>query len=52
MLSTLFLPVLGRTTRGLGRADAQDLLRRLAIVSSARAETVYEIQRTLEEVKP
>ena len=49
-VSTLFLPVLGRQGGGLGRTAAIDFLRRLAIVTGARAETVYEIEKFIEEV--
>ena len=48
--STLFLPVLGCRRGGLGQAAAIDFLRRLAIVTGARAETVFEIERFIEEV--
>lgn len=48
-VSTLFLPVLG-CRRGMGQAAAIDFLRRLAIVTGARAETVFEIERFIEEV--
>lgn len=48
-VSTLFLPVLGCRAGGLGRAAAMELLRRLAIVTGARAEAVFEIERSIEE---
>jgi len=48
-VSTLFLPVLG-CRRGMEQAAASDFLRRLAIVTGARAETVFEIERFIEEV--
>jgi predicted nucleic acid-binding protein len=48
-ISTLFLPVLGRG-RGLSIAEAHELLRRLAVVTSARAETIFEVERYLEEM--
>lgn len=47
-ISTLFLPVLGRR-RGLGARAAKSLLRNLAIVTGARAETVYEIESIIDE---
>ena len=50
-ISTLFLPVLGRRSRLLESAAASVLLRKLAVVMNARAETVYEIERVLAEVK-
>jgi len=50
-LSTLFLPVLGRRRGCLDTGTAHDLLRRLAIVSNARAETVYEIEKALKETE-
>lgn len=49
-VSTLFLPVLGRLDCGLDRAAAIGFLRRLAIVTGARADTVYEIEKFIEEV--
>lgn len=49
-VSTLFLPVLGCRCGGLDRVAAIGFLRRLAIVTGARAETVYEIETFIEEV--
>lgn len=49
-ISTLFLPVLGCRGGGLDRAAAIGFLRRLSIVTGARAETVYEIEGFIEEV--
>ena len=49
-VSTLFLPVLGRRDGALDRAAAIGFLRRLAIVTGARADTVYEIEKFIEEV--
>jgi hypothetical protein len=49
-LSTLFLPVLGRL-RGVPAFEAIALLRRLAVVMSARADAVIEIERHLEEMQ-
>lgn len=49
-ISTLFLPVLGRR-RTLSATAAKALLRKLAIVTSARAETVYEIESAIDEVR-
>lgn len=48
-ISTLFLPVLGCMHGGLERGQALALLRRLAIVTGARAETIYEIEAFIEE---
>lgn len=51
-VSTLFLPVFGYRGGGLGGEQAAiDLLRRLAIVTGARAETVYEIETFIREVR-
>ncbi len=49
-VSTLFLPVLGCIVGGLGRDAAIAFLRRLAIVTGARAETVYRIEAFIHEV--
>jgi len=49
-VSTLFLPVLGCRGGGLDRAAAIGFVRRLAVVTGARAETVYEIEKFVEEV--
>ncbi len=49
-VSTLFLPVLGCAGGGLDRKTAIAFLRRLAIVTGARAETVYEIEAFIDEV--
>lgn len=46
-ISTLFLPVLGRRRGALGTRDAVELLRSLAIVTGARAEVVFAIDRAL-----
>jgi predicted nucleic acid-binding protein len=43
-VSTLFLPVLGRRRRALSTREATDLLRKLAIVTGARAEVVFELE--------
>lgn len=47
--STLFLPVLGYRDGELDRGAALDLLRRLSIVTGARAETVYEIEAFIQK---
>lgn len=47
-VSTLFLPVLGCRGGGLDRVAAIGLLRRLASVTGARADTVYEIEKFIE----
>lgn len=49
-VSTLFLPILGCRGGGLDRAAAIGFLRKLSIVTGARAETVYEIEGFIEEV--
>lgn len=49
-VSTLFLPVLGCVHGGLESSAAVAFLRRLAIVTGARAETVYEIEAFIGEV--
>ena len=49
-ISTLFLPVLGVRRGGLERQAAIALLRKLAIVTNARAETVYEIEAFIDMV--
>lgn len=49
-ISTLFLPVLG-ARRGMQVAAASDLLRELAIVASAKAETVFVIEEFLRRTK-
>jgi predicted nucleic acid-binding protein len=46
-ISTLFLPVLGRRRGELGASGAIELLRRLAIVTGARAEVVFAIEEAL-----
>src|SRR6266849_1657170 len=47
VVSTLFLPVLGRQSRVLDEEQAVDLLWRLAIVIGPRAEVVYAIEQHL-----
>jgi hypothetical protein len=51
-ISTLFLPVLGHLGGGLDEADALSLLRRLAVVTGARAETVFAIEAHLGKEQP
>lgn len=46
-ISTLFLPVLGRRRRTLDAGPAVELLRRLAVVTGARAEVVFAIEEAL-----
>ncbi len=48
-LSTLFLPLVGAHGGRLPRGEAVAFLRRLAIVTGARAEVVFEIERRIEE---
>jgi predicted nucleic acid-binding protein len=47
VVSTLFLPVVGRRARTLEEDEAIDLLRRLAVVIGPRAEVVYAIEQHL-----
>ena len=47
VVSTLFLPVLGRRSGSLDEEQAVELLRRLAIVIGPRAEVVYAIEQHL-----
>ena len=49
-VSTLFLPVLG-VRRGMQPTVASDLLRELAIVASAKAETVFVVEEFLRRTK-
>jgi len=46
-ISTLFLPALGRQSGRLSEAAALALLRKLAIVTGARAEAVFAIEEHL-----
>lgn len=46
-VSTLFLPVIGRTERTLSGREALGLLRRLAVVTGAKAEVVFALERQL-----
>lgn len=46
-ISTLFLPLVGRSRGKLESTDAIALLRRLAVVTGARAETVFVIEEAL-----
>ena len=47
VVSTLFLPVVGRRSGNLGEEEAIEFLRRLAIVIGPRAEVVYAIEQNL-----
>ena len=49
-VSTLFLPALGCVHGSLDRSAAVAFLRRLAIVTGARAEAIYEIEAFIHEV--
>ena len=49
VVSTLFLPVLGRQRGELAAGDAVRLLHRLAVVAGARADVVLTIERHLKE---
>lgn len=46
-VSTLFLPILGHRAGMLRVAEAIDLLRRLAVVTSASADAVFAIEESL-----
>lgn len=48
-ISTLFLPVLGRKKGALGNDTAIELVRRLAVVTGARADTVFAIEQAIRE---
>jgi len=52
VVSTLFLPVLGRRSGALDEEQAVELLRRLAIVIGPRAEVVYAIEQHLRTEEP
>lgn len=49
-ISTLFLPVFGRRAGAMNEREALGLLGRLAVVSNARAGTVYAIERFIRGV--
>ena len=49
-VSTLFLPVLGCRREELDRGAALVFLRKLAVVTGARADAVYEIEATIERL--
>jgi predicted nucleic acid-binding protein len=51
-ISTLFLPALGRRSGGLDEAAALALLRKLAIVTGARAEVVFVLEEQLRKESP
>lgn len=51
-ISTLFLPALGRRNGQLDEASAVALLRRLAVVTGARAEAVFAIEEHLRKESP
>lgn len=52
VVSTLFLPVLGRRSGALDEEQSIELLRRLAIVIGPRAEVVYAIEQHLRLEEP
>jgi predicted nucleic acid-binding protein len=52
VVSTLFLPVLGRRKGALDQEQAVELLRKLAIVIGPRAEVVYAIEQHLRTEEP
>ena len=47
VVSTLFLPVVGRRADAFGADEAIELLQRLAVVIGPRAEVVYAIEQQL-----
>jgi hypothetical protein len=49
-ISTLFLPVFGRRAGAMDEREALGLLGRLAVVSNARASTIYAIERFIRGV--
>lgn len=51
-VSTLFLPVLGNRSGHLDETSALVLLRKLAIVTGARAEAVFAIEEHLRKEQP
>lgn len=52
VISTLFLPVVGRRAGHLDVEQALDLLRRLAVVIGPRADVVYAIERHIRTEEP
>lgn len=51
-VSTLFLPLVGRQQRALQTREALALLRRLAVVTGARAEVVFRLESELRKERP
>ncbi len=51
-LSTLFLPLLGRSSGVLTEAHALEFLRRLSIATGARADVVIRIEAILRGMTP